>query len=155
MIDKLFPAGWQHFVIGGLWIGAAYAVLFLVTGRGGGTSTVFGPTWSFISKLDAFQQPELIKSRTWRLVFAAGLILGAVMCALLVPYTATVTSLPGWQLLLGGLLVGFGAHLSNGCAMGPGICGLNSLQLPSLLAVLSFLATASVTAQVTWWVWGR
>jgi len=47
---------------------------------------------------------------------------------------------------VGGLLVGFGARLSNGCTSGHGICGLGSLQLPSLVAVLTFMATAFVTA---------
>jgi uncharacterized membrane protein YedE/YeeE len=155
MIDSFFPAGWQHYLIGGLWIGASVAVLFLLTGLVSGMSAVLSSFWSYFSNLDCFQQPRLVNSRTWRTVFAAGLILGAALCVLLVPNTGTVTSLPGWQLLVGGLLVGFGARLSNGCALGHGICGLASLQLPSLLAVLAFLATAFVTAQVTWWVWGR
>jgi uncharacterized membrane protein YedE/YeeE len=55
---------------------------------------------------------------------------------------------PWWQLLLGGFIAGFGARLSNGCTSGHGICGMASLQLPSLLAVLTFLATAMVTANL-------
>jgi uncharacterized protein len=155
MINALFPAGWQHYLIGGLWIGTAVAVLFLLTGLVGGMSTVFSSTWSYVSRLEFFRQPRLVGSRTWRLVFAAGLILGAALCALLVPGTSVVTSIPGGQLLLGGALVGYGARRSNGCTYGHGICGLASLQLPSLLAVLTFLATAVITAQLTWWVWGR
>jgi uncharacterized protein len=129
-------------------------VLFLLTGLVGGMSTVFSSTWSYVSRLESFRQPRLAGSRTWRLVFAAGLILGAALCALLIPATSSMTAVPGWQLLLGGALVGFGARLANGCTSGHGICGLASLQLPSLLAVLTFLATAFVTAQLTWWVWG-
>lgn len=154
MIDTLFPAGWQHYLIGGLWIGVAAAVLFLVTGLVGEASTVFSSAWSCVSKLDFFQRPRLVNSRTWRLMFAAGTILGAVLCVLLVPGTAMMTSLPGWQLLIGGLLVGFGARLANGSASAPGICGLAPL-LPSLLAAVILAATACVTAQLTWWMWGR
>jgi uncharacterized membrane protein YedE/YeeE len=56
--------------------------------------------------------------------------------------------LPAWQLLLGGLLVGYGARLSNGCTSGHGICGLGSLQIPSLVAVLTFMATGFLTANL-------
>jgi len=51
-----------------------------------------------------------------------------------------------WQLALGGFIAGYGARLSNGCTSGHGICGLASLQLPSLLAVLIFLGSAMVSA---------
>ena len=46
----------------------------------------------------------------------------------------------------GGVLVGFGARLSNGCTSGHGICGLSSLQLPSLVAVLIFMTTGALAA---------
>ncbi|PZD77126.1 YeeE/YedE family protein [Mesonia sp. K7] len=41
-------------------------------------------------------------------------------------------------LLLGGLLVGFGARYAGGCTSGHAISGLSNLQLPSLIAVLGF-----------------
>lgn len=58
------------------------------------------------------------------------------------------TAVPAWQLLVGGFFVGYGARLGNGCTSGHGICGLRSLQLPSLLAVLTFMATAFLTANL-------
>jgi hypothetical protein len=58
------------------------------------------------------------------------------------------TSVPVWQLVVGGFLVGYGARLGNGCTSGHGICGLGSLQWPSLLAVLTFMGTAFLTAHV-------
>ena len=60
-----------------------------------------------------------------------------------------------WQLGVGGVLVGFGARLGNGCTSGHGICGLSSLQLPSLVAVLTFMATGFVTANVVLFLGGR
>lgn len=63
--------------------------------------------------------------------------------------------MPLWQLGLGGLLVGYGARLSNGCTSGHGICGMASLQLPSTLAVLIFMGTAFVTANVVLALGGR
>ncbi|WGK64661.1 YeeE/YedE family protein [Croceiramulus getboli] len=41
-------------------------------------------------------------------------------------------------LLVGGLLVGFGARYAGGCTSGHAISGLSNLQLPSLLAVIGF-----------------
>jgi uncharacterized membrane protein YedE/YeeE len=61
--------------------------------------------------------------------------------------TSTIFPL-GWaHYLSGGLLVGYGARLSSGCTSGHGICGLGSLQAPSLAAGLIFMATAFATAQ--------
>lgn len=41
-------------------------------------------------------------------------------------------------LLVGGLLVGFGARYAGGCTSGHAISGLSNLQLPSLIAVIGF-----------------
>lgn len=49
-------------------------------------------------------------------------------------------SLAGWA--VGGVLVGFGTKLGNGCTSGHGVCGLPRLSLRSFVAVGSFLTTA-------------
>lgn len=41
-------------------------------------------------------------------------------------------------LLIGGLLIGFGARYASGCTSGHAISGLSNLQLPSLIAVTGF-----------------
>lgn len=41
-------------------------------------------------------------------------------------------------LVIGGLLVGFGARYAGGCTSGHAISGLSNLQLPSLIAVVGF-----------------
>ncbi len=43
-------------------------------------------------------------------------------------------------LVLGGLLVGFGARYAGGCTSGHAISGLSNLQIPSLIAVVGFFA---------------
>jgi uncharacterized membrane protein YedE/YeeE len=148
-IDTLFPFGWQHYLLGGLTIGAGVALLYLFNGWVGGMSTVFSSTWSFVSRRSFFQQARLVDSRQWRLVYAAGVVLGALVWRFaLNDGQAQSTSVPIWQLLLGGFLVGYGARLGNGCTSGHGICGLGALQLPSLGAVLTFMATAFLTANL-------
>lgn len=41
-------------------------------------------------------------------------------------------------LLIGGILIGFGARYGGGCTSGHAISGLSDLQLPSLIAVIGF-----------------
>jgi len=146
-MENLFPFGVWHYLLGGCLIGAGIALLFVGTGLIGGASTLFSSVCSFFSQRPFFQQDRFVGSRGWRLVYALGMVLGA----LLVSVTAgagPATAVPWFLLLLGGFLAGFGARLGNGCTSGHGVCGLASLQLPSLLAVCTFLATAFVTANV-------
>jgi uncharacterized membrane protein YedE/YeeE len=147
--ETLFPMGWQHYLLGGLTIGAGVALLYLFNGWVGGMSTVLSSSWSFVSRRAFFQQARFVDSRHWRLVYAAGVVLGALVWRFaLNDGQAQSTSVPVWQLLLGGFLVGYGARLGNGCTSGHGICGLGALQLPSLGAVLTFMATAFLTANL-------
>ena len=89
-------------------------------------------------------------------LLAAGLVLGALLWWLASgPPDGVHTAVSWWQLLAGGFLVGFGARLGNGCTSGHGICGLASLQLPSALAVVTFLATAIVVANLVPLLGGR
>ncbi|OIQ75406.1 hypothetical protein GALL_429270 [mine drainage metagenome] len=146
---SLFPLGWQHYLLGGALIGAGVALLFVMTGRVGGMSTVLTSSWSWVLTQRFFQQARFTGSRQWRLVYALGLILGALIWWLaFAGGMAQTTRVPLWQLLVGGFLVGYGARLGNGCTSGHGICGLGSLQWPSLLAVLIFMATAFLTANL-------
>lgn len=148
-ISQLFPLGWQHYLLGGLLIGLGVSLLFVLTGRIGGMSTVFSSTWSYVVRTPFFQQARFTNSRGWRLVYAAGLITGAFIWWLAFANGERLsTNVPTWQLLLGGFFVGYGARLGNGCTSGHGICGLGSLQLPSLGAVLTFMATAFLTANI-------
>ena len=41
-------------------------------------------------------------------------------------------------LLIGGILVGFGARYAGGCTSGHAISGLSNMQIPSLIAVIGF-----------------
>jgi uncharacterized protein len=149
LTSSLFPLGWAHYLAGGLLIGAGTALLFVFTGRIGGMSSVFSTTWSYVVKRPFFQQARFTDTRGWRLVYAAGLIVGALVWWLVfTDGTPLGTDVPAWQLLVGGFLVGYGARLGNGCTSGHGICGMGSLQWPSFMAVLTFMATAFLTANV-------
>ena len=145
MWHAFFPYGFERYLIGGLAIGVGVALLFVTTGRLGGASTVFSATWSWFSRLPFFQQSSLRGSRNWRVIYALGMLLGGVLyVALGLPVEGSQVSLG--RLIVGGLLVGFGARLGGGCTSGHGICGMASLSVGSMLMVAVFLSTAIVTA---------
>lgn len=147
-LASLFPLGWQHYLAGGLLIGAGVSLLFITTGRIGGMSTFFSSTLSYVSRHRFFHQARFVETRQWRQVFALGLVLGAAAWLAFSGKAPVITQVSVWQLVLGGFIAGFGARLSNGCTSGHGICGMASLQLPSILAVCIFLATGMITAHL-------
>jgi uncharacterized membrane protein YedE/YeeE len=141
----VFPNGWEHYLAGGVLLGLGMSLLYVSTGRIGGMSTVFTTVWSFFSRASYFRQSRFVESRGWRLVYAAGVVVGGAAW-LAFAGTPDVTTVPAWQLIAGGFVAGFGARLANGCTAGHGICGMASLQPPSILAVVVFMATAIATA---------
>lgn len=146
-METLFPQGVWHYLAGGMLLGLAVSLAFGLSGLVTGMSTLFTSTWSYVSRAPYFHQERFRDTRQWRLALAAGLILGGALY-LLAGGTPFETHVRWWQLLLGGFIAGFGARLGNGCTAGHGICGMASLQLPSLLAVVTFLVTAMATARL-------
>lgn len=61
----------------------------------------------------------------------------------------SLLSLRGLILLVGGgLLVGFGSRYAGGCTSGHSIMGLSNLQLPSLIATVSFMIGGFIMANL-------
>jgi uncharacterized membrane protein YedE/YeeE len=52
------------------------------------------------------------------------------------------------KIIVSGVLVGFGTKLGNGCTSGHGVCGLPLLRVRSLVAVLCFMGSAMVVANL-------
>lgn len=152
-MDALFPRGLSHYLAGGALLGLAVALAYALCGLVTGMSSFFSAACSWFSRAPHFQQPRYTATRAWRLSLALGLVLGGALF-IAGGGAAPPTSVPAWRLLLGGLLAGYGARLSNGCTSGHGLCGLGALQLPSLVAVLTFLATAMLTAHAVAWMGG-
>ena len=147
-MDTIFPLGMSHYIVGGLLIGLGVSLLFLFTGLVGGMSSVYSTVWSYFSKVNFFQQEKHTSSRNWRLVYAIGVLLGGVIWLMLPGTEVSITTIPWWQLAIGGFIAGFGARFGNGCTSGHGICGMASFSIPSILAVIVFLSVAIITAQV-------
>ena len=153
-MDHLFPNGVMHYLVGGLLLGAAVSFAFAAAGLITGMSSVFSSTWSWFSQAPYFRQARFRDSRSWRLALALGLVLGGALY-LWIGGEPFQTQVAPWRLALGGIIAGFGARMSNGCTSGHGICGMSSLQLPSILSVITFLATAMITANLVQTFGGR
>ena len=122
-------------LLGGLLIGAASALLLLANGRIAGISGILGRSL-FPAAGDL----------GWRLTFLLGLPVGAGLVLQLGPAqdAFAIASSPA-LLVAGGLLVGIGTQLGNGCTSGHGVCGMGRGSKRSIVATLTFMAVAAAT----------
>ena len=145
----MFPLGLTPYVIGGIFIGLAVSLVYILTGTHATQSSFFTSTLSYFVKRPFFQRETYLNSREWRLYLAAGVILGALVYTVTVsPDGFWVSSVPIWRFILGGFLVGFGTRLSRGCTSGHGISGLASLSATSLYAVITFIVVGIITVNI-------
>jgi len=125
-------------LLGGLMIGLSSVLLFTLNGRIAG---ICGMAFSLMA--------TSLQRNIWRLVFLASLIIGSLAFHLFsgaeIPKPPN-TSMP--LLILGGLLVGYGTSLGNGCTSGHGIAGIARLAPRSLIATLTFMVAAILTFYV-------
>ena len=123
-------------IAGGLLIGTAAGLLLLLSGRVAGVSGMAARAVGMAR--DGAPRRQAVG-------FILGLPLGAALIALLVRAheVAVTSSLP--LLIAGGLLVGFGTRLGNGCTSGHGVCGIARLSPRSLAATGVFMASAALT----------
>lgn len=149
LIENFFPLGLEPYVIGGILIGLAVGFVYVITGKHATQSTFFTSTLSYFVKSPFFQRRTYIESREWRLFFASGVILGALIYTLLISREGFyLSSIPVWRFILGGFFVGFGTRLSSGCTSGHGISGLASLSKTSFYAVITFIIVGVITVQI-------
>lgn len=125
---------------GGALIGLAATVLWLGMGRIAGISGIAGSLFSA-------QAPS--GDRSWRLLFLAGVVGGALLVHLLSGGLFEVrTGYPIGLLIGGAVLVGIGTRMGSGCTSGHGVCGIARLSMRGLLATLTFMATGFATVYV-------
>ncbi len=125
-------------LLGGMLIGISTALLMLLNGRIAGISGIVGG-------LLARKGSEV----GWRVLFVAGLLLGAFVYVLATGEVFTVeveASLP--VMVVAGLLVGFGARLGSGCTSGHGVSGIARFSRRSIVATAMFMGSAIATVFV-------
>src|SRR5258708_4798384 len=120
---------------GGVLIGLAASLLLLLNGR------VLGVT-GIVAGLAG---PDA----RWRVLFIGGMIAGGMAVGQLLPgaFVSTV-HLPAVPVIIGGLLVGFGTRLGNGCTSGHGVCGIAPLSPRSIAAPVVLIATGALAVFV-------
>jgi hypothetical protein len=134
----MIPLDWVWGAVGGLMIGAAAAVYLLVNGRILGASGILG------GLVDGTGRDSMVE----RLAFLFGAL---AVPPLLVPLYAHVdtriTTNPA-IIIAGGLLVGIGTRLANGCTSGHGVCGISRFAPRGLASTLLYLFAGAVTVLV-------
>ncbi|NTT85220.1 YeeE/YedE family protein [Tabrizicola fusiformis] len=125
---------WLWGFLGGLLIGGAASLYLLVNGRVMGISGILG------GLVDGSGRG------TWaeRAAFIAGLV--AVPAVLGLAAGAETHLTQNWLLIIaGGLLVGLGTRLANGCTSGHGVCGISRLSLRGIVATVFYVLAGGVT----------
>ena len=121
---------------GGLLIGFAVFLFFIFNGRLAGVSSV--------------ASDSILKStnRIDNLLFLLGLMIGPILYSLSGNEIESVltNSLP--LIIIGGLLVGVGTKIANGCTSGHGVCGVSRFSIRSIVATISFILTGVVTVLI-------
>lgn len=121
-------------LIGGVLIGLAAFALMAGIGRIAGVSGII------TGLIDRFP-----RDRVWRALFILGLVGGAAIArtAGWAPTPVFATSWP--VLVIGGVLVGFGARVAGGCTSGHAVCGIARFSPRSIVATIIFLSVAMLT----------
>lgn len=129
--------GWEATALGGVLIGLSAALLFAGNGRIAGISGI----------VFALLRRAAEGDRAWRIAFLLGLM-GAGALAMHALGQQPVAVAPTWQVVVAGLLVGYGTRLGSGCTSGHGVCGLARFSLRSAAAVAAFMAAGMLTVFV-------
>jgi uncharacterized membrane protein YedE/YeeE len=121
---------------GGLAIGLGAVLLMLGLGR------ILGATGILSGLVFAESRSEF----AWRAAMVVGMILAPGVLFVLTGEMPEITvPVSPAMIIIGGVIVGFGASLGSGCTSGHGVCGLSRLSVRSFVAVPVFMATAGIT----------
>lgn len=127
------PVDWIMGLIGGVLIGLAAAGYLLINGRIMGASGIIG---GLVDGSGRSSRDDL----TERVALVAGLVLMPSLVALWQGGAATFVS-ASWPIVIaGGLCVGVGTRLANGCTSGHGVCGISRFSLRGIVATVIYIA---------------
>ena len=160
MTEVVVWSGW----VGGLAIGAYTLLQFLLSGKALGASTGYGNVCALVSRRPFFRSGEYEDALNWRMWFTLGIPLGGLVALLSSPGASFAPSfemgalydrvLPsalwakGLVLMLGGVLIGYGARLAGGCTSGHSIVGMSLLNPPSIVASIGFFVGGIAAVQL-------
>lgn len=165
IINKIITEPWPWWV-GGPLIGIFVFVFLWTEGKELGISSSYQYICSRLFPLNLEYLKGSLSAGKWQTIFIAGMILGGVLLYFLIPeYSISISEdakrrlseigvsdftgyvpkeLYNWNgkqltaLIIGGLLLGFGARYANGCTAGHAIVGMAKLAPSSIIATLCF-----------------
>jgi uncharacterized membrane protein YedE/YeeE len=122
---------------GGLIIGLAVVIFFLLNGRLVGISGIASNALtSKDNKLD-------------NILFLIGLIIGPIIYSVISNQSVSITISNSYIVMIfAGLLVGVGTRVSGGCTSGHGISGIGRFSLRSIIATVSFMVVGIITVLI-------
>jgi uncharacterized protein len=156
-----------HWALGGAIIAFVTVVLLAVTNVRLGISGSFENVCSLVVRAPYLLRPDVARSHYWRLPFLGGLVLGGFISAI-----STRGWSPTWDLGLldqtfnlgvlgksawmfaGGVLIGAGTRIANGCTSGHGIFGISNREASGLITTVCFMAAGIVTTNLVFRVIG-
>lgn len=131
----MIPTDWIWGLIGGLMIGTSAAIFLLGNGRIMGASGIIG---GLVDRSGLSNWAE-------RVAFLGALV---IVPALLLPFYSVDVSThitPNLAVVIaGGLLVGVGTRLANGCTSGHGVCGISRFSLRGIVATVFYLLAGGI-----------
>mmetsp|Transcript_39255 Transcript_39255/g.77198 ORF Transcript_39255/g.77198 Transcript_39255/m.77198 type:complete len:371 (-) Transcript_39255:127-1239(-) len=130
-------------LLGGIIIGLSVTLWLITTGRLTGLSGIL----SGLVPPVAGKLPPAENTR-FKLAHASGMVQAGIVLYLVDSslFSLGSTDHPYYWYAIGGLLVGLGTRIGNGCTSGHGICGMALLRKRSLAGVLTFLTTGIATS---------
>lgn len=159
-VTFLFVEFWPWW-LGGIAIGLLVPFMYFFLNTALSVSTGYGNLLKIIvpkTKLKWLNSENYADKFNWRFFFLAGIIIGGFLAArtagmpVVTSQMGLFTEKSGWPFpayilwfFAGGLLLGLGARLANGCTSGHSIHGLATFQKSSLVATVFFLLFGVIT----------
>lgn len=124
-------------LFGGMLLGLSSAILMLFNGKIAGISGI-------VSGVINPKKNDYL----WQSLFLIGMVISAYLVS---PFGFLLPEIGDINLLLvvfGGLCVGFGTRLGNGCTSGHGIVGIGRLSVRSVIATIVFLSVGMIVVYI-------
>lgn len=140
MLNDWLSFPYAYALLGGVFIGLGAFTLMMSLGRITGISGMLNL---------ALLKDTPSKERSWRQLWLVSLMVGVGVLPFIFPHLQSNVSVSSnldtgqwFQLMIGGVFVGFGTVMGNGCTSGHGVCGIARGSKRSIVATLIFVATA-------------
>ena len=159
MTEVIVWSGW----IGGIAVGVYGLMQVVLTGEVLGVSSGYGNICGAVGRQSFYRKGKYDKLSDWRLLFIVGIVIGGALASYTSPghWVASFSLGPMYDavfpdalwakclvLLVGGVMMGWGARMADGCTSGHAISGIALGNWPSMLAGGLFFVGGIVAVQL-------